>query len=136
MIAPSMSREPALFEVLDDLRHDLAKYLGLPLRMLPRDADQVALRLALEQALHHTRQRSGTSLAAREIYAALRIALLAASAEAGAARLLALDEAVERALAWEAALSGVRPLDRAAIERDFGAVTAAIDSWLSEARRG
>jgi len=128
-----MSRDATLAELLDDLRHDLAKYLSLPLRMLPRDADAAALRAALADALLHTRRSAGRSLGARELYARARAQLVEANADA--ARLSALDEAVASALAWEDALTGAAPLPRARIEADLAAVGVRLEAWTNEVER-
>ncbi|HKU38874.1 MAG TPA: hypothetical protein VJR89_12025, partial [Polyangiales bacterium] len=75
-----MSRDPALRELLEDLRHDLVKYVRLPLRMLPPDADAAALRGALECALLRTRESRTVTQSARELWRAARPALVAAGA--------------------------------------------------------
>ena len=129
-----MSRATTLAELLDDLRHDLAKYLALPLRMLPRDADAAALRRALIDALVHTRRSGGRSTSARELYARARAELVAAQADP--VRLGALDQAVAAALAWESALAGDAPLPRARIEADLAAVGERLDAWAGEVARG
>ncbi len=133
--SPAMSRDPAaLSELLDDLRHDLAKYLRLPLRLLPRDPDPELLREALERALIRTQQNAAGTRSARQIYARYRPEL-ERLADSGS-RLRAVDAAAEAVFAWEAALDGERALDRAAIERDFETLAAVIDGWCNEASRG
>jgi hypothetical protein len=129
-----MSRDPALAELLDDLRHDLAKYLSLPLRMLPRDAGSAAVRAALIDALRHTHRSGRETTSARELYARSRARLV--QAQASPARLRALDAAVATALAWEAALDRDEPLERAQIEAELAAVGAQIDAWLDEVAGG
>ena len=128
-----MSRDATLAELLDDLRHDLAKYLSLPLRMLPRDAEPAALRAALADALWHTRRSGGRSTPARELYARARAELLETKADP--ARLRALDQAVARALAWEGALARDAPLPRAQIEADLSAVGVELEAWSREVER-
>jgi hypothetical protein len=129
-----MSSDPALRELLEDLRHDLVKYVRLPLRMLPGDADPDAVRGALACALLRTRESPDEVLSAREIYARAKPALLAAAADP--ARLAAFDGALARVLAWEARLSGARALDRKQLESDLSALAAALDAWLAEVSRG
>ena len=130
----AMSRDPPLGELLDDLRHDLAKYLRLPLRLLPRDADPDLVREAVERALLRTQQSTSGTRSAREIYAAHRAALAGASADP--TRLRALDAAVNQALRWELVLVSGAPLDRARIDQDFDALARIIDAWFYEVQRG
>lgn len=127
-----MSRDPVLRELLDDLRHDLAKYLRLPLRLLPHDADDELVREAVERALLRTQHTAAGTRSAREIYADRRSALMTATPDP--ARLRALDAAVQTALRWELVLVSGAPLDRASIDRDFDALTRLIDDWLDEVR--
>jgi hypothetical protein len=129
-----MSRDPALRELLEDLRHDLVKYVRLPLRMLPGDAEPDAVRGALECALLRTRESPQQVLSAREIYARVKPALLSAAPDA--ARLQAFDAALTRVLAWEAALAGSRALDRSQLEADLAALASTLDAWLAEVSRG
>jgi hypothetical protein len=124
----------ATLDLLLDLKHDLGKYLVLPIALLPGDADASALRAALERALHKTRSTRGVTRSAREIWQDFHEELAALlTPESG------LDDlrlAVERALQWERALSTPGPLDRAALERDFHAVQVAIAVLIDEARGG
>jgi len=46
-----MTITEAILEQLDDLQHDLGKYIVLPVTLLPRDADQDELRGAIHTAL-------------------------------------------------------------------------------------
>jgi len=121
-------------ERLLDLAHDLGKYLRLPLTMLPPSADQAQLRTALQMALLQTRRKQGQSVSARELWGGFRQEL--APAFEGQPAFVALEAAVARALAWEDALSGARPLDRAAAERDLRAVGDAIERLIEAAPRG
>jgi hypothetical protein len=129
-----MSRDPALRELLEDLRHDLVKYVRLPLRMLPGDADPDAVRCALECALFRTRESPREVLSAREVYARAKPALLAAAADA--TRLQAFEAALWRVLAWEAALAGSHALDRAQLEADLAGLSGTLEAWLQEVSRG
>jgi hypothetical protein len=129
-----MASGSALIEVLDTLRHDLAKYLSLPLRMLPADAADAEVRRALEQALLRTRSSKAGTQSAAALYAELRAEL--SNAGADAEHLSSLDVAVQRALAWQAQLTAVvtrvAQIDRAAVERDFACVSGTLDAWLDE----
>jgi hypothetical protein len=123
-----------LRDVLDDLRHDLGKYLAMPLRMLPADASQAELRKALEEALHRTRRSPRGNQPAREIYAEARAELV--KARANAQRLAALDAAVAMALDWERVLRNEdAELERAAVERDLLRVRELLEDWLDEVSR-
>lgn len=124
----------ATLDLLLDLKHDLGKYLLLPIALLPREADGRALRAALERALRSTRSQGGVTRSAREIWLGFDAELAAALPAGG--RLGELRAAVERALAWERALGEPGALDRAALERDFTAVQAAIAALIDEARGG
>lgn len=132
MLGP-MDRDSWLEEVLDDLRHDLGKYLQLPLRMLPQAATQAQLRAALSQALLHTRTHGSHSQSARTLWLERRAEL---AARAPGPRFAELEAAVESALAWQAALAGDEPLDSARIERDLSAVSGVLEAWLEELSRG
>jgi hypothetical protein len=124
----------AILDLLLDVKHDLGKYLIMPIALLPRDADDPALRAALERALRQTRCTRGVTRSAREIWRGFHAELSDVLApESG------LDDlriAIERALSWEQALARQEALDRAAVERDFGAVQAAIAVLIDEARSG
>lgn len=125
--------DSVLEEVLDDLRHDLGKYLALPIRMLPQGASPAALRDALAQALLRTRSNGSHTQSARALWLERRqeLARLASGPRFGE-----LEAAVETALAWQAALAGDEPLDRARIERELAAVSGVLEAWLSELARG
>lgn len=129
----------ATLELLLDLKHDLGKYLLLPLSLLPRAADDAALRDALERALLRTRTRKVAGQeqvqGAREIWQAFAVEL--AGSGLPRAQLTGVDAAVERALQWERALQARDAvLERAAIERDLGAVQSAIAQLIDEVRNG
>jgi hypothetical protein len=125
-----MTHPVALAELLDELRHDLAKYLLLPLRMLPRDAGPRAMREALDAALRHTRRHGSSHVGAREIYTRAREGLVAAQADPR--RLRALDSAVARALAWEEVLDNGAEIERAALEADLAGIGVELAAWLAE----
>jgi hypothetical protein len=130
-------------ELLLDLKHDLGKYLLLPLALLPKNADDAALRDALMRALLQTRTRrvpadpnggnGGKHVSAEELWrdAAAELQRSGCAREA----LARIDAAVQRALAWQHALARQGALDRSAIERDLGAVQSAIAELIDEARR-
>ena len=135
--------DDATLELLLDLKHDLGKYLLLPLALLPKDADDSAVRAALRRALLQTRTRraggpNGTD-GSRHLSAAEIWRDAAAELErAGCARdaLAPIEPAVEHALWGPRALDDEAALERMAIERDLGAVQAAIAALIDAARRG
>jgi hypothetical protein len=134
----------ATLDLLLDLKHDLGKYLLLPLTLLPRNADGPAVREALTRALLQTRTRSRAAsgaggehpgyVSARELWAGFSAEL--ARAGLGGARIVPLQQAVERALAWERVLAEQSSIERAAVERDFRAVQAAIAQLIAEVGDG
>lgn len=124
----------ATLDLLLDLKHDLGKYMMLPIALLPGDADAPALREALDRALRKTRSTRGVMRSAREIWQGFHDEL--ASVLAPESGLDDLRLAVERALEWEHALAAQGALDRAALERDFHAVQVAIAVLIDEARGG
>jgi len=128
-----MSADASL-DLLLDLKHDLGKYLVLPLALLPKDAAPSAVREALSRALRETRKGPGGAQSARELWRGFESELTAAVADSPA--LAALRAAVDRALAWERALDGAEPLDRGAAERDLRAVQGAISALIDEVQHG
>lgn len=128
----------ATLELLLDLKHDLGKYLLLPLALLPRSADDRAVREALERALLCTRTRrvaGGEEVeSARAIWQ--RFASELADCEVASTRVAEVAAVVERALAWERVLLQPGALEREAIERDLGAVQSAIARLIDEVRGG
>jgi hypothetical protein len=116
----------------------LGKYLLLPLALLPKTADDGAVRDALARALLRTRTRRTADgervQSAREIWQELSGAVAASGLSRPA--LANVEHAVEQALDWERALHAGGPLERAAIERDLGAVQTAIARLIEEVRGG
>jgi hypothetical protein len=135
--------DDATLELLLDLKHDLGKYMLLPLSLLPRDADDAAVRDALTRALLQTRTRrvpadqNGGNSAKHSSAAELWRVAAAELQQTGCAResIARIDAAVQRALAWQHALAREGALDRRAIERDLGAVQSTIAELIDEARR-
>lgn len=129
-----MLTEDAL-DALLDLKHDLGKYLRLPLTALPPEASDTDLREAVRTALFKTRRGPAGTRAARDLWCAFRDDVGAELTSRPA--WTDLREAVEHALAWEAALEGNgRRVVRAEVERDFAAVTAAIQRLITDLRQG
>ncbi|MGD8861803.1 MAG: hypothetical protein PVI30_17465 [Myxococcales bacterium] len=124
----------ALLELLLELRHDLGKYLRMPLTMLPRDAGDGALREALERALLHTRTGPTGVRSAEQIFADFE-AQLDGRLE-GSAGLQQLRRRLQAALCWSELLekpaAPPSPVDRAALMADLDAVSDAIDALIAE----
>ena len=112
-------------ELLDDLLHDLGKYIAFPLQMLPKDATDGEFRAALDQALHVTRKGPMGVQSASDIWLNFR-------QECG--NDIEDDEgwsdlvsAVEQALLWSELLADMKQtLDREQATADLRAVSGAI----------
>jgi hypothetical protein len=132
-----MPANPTL-ELLLDLKHDLGKYMLLPLAFLPRDADAAAVRAALARGLLRTRSRRTVggeeTQSAREIWQASLPALRAGTLPQPA--LVELEGAMERALAWERVLHDDVAFDRVAVERDLLIVQRAFAELLQDMIHG
>jgi hypothetical protein len=129
-----LDREACL-ERVEALRHDLGKYLVLPVAMLPAEADPAALGRALDEALHRTRRSAAGTQDARGLWQEFLADL--DPALGGRAALARLTAAVERALGWAEALKDpAQPLERARILRELRAVGEAIDALAQELRDG
>ena len=115
-----------------DLRHDLGKYLRMPLRMLPEEASEAALREAVGLALRQTRRAASGVRSARELWGAAAPALRALAV--ASPRYLELEAAVSAALALEARLDAPEPFDRAEAEALLFEVGHRLDCWLAEVR--
>jgi hypothetical protein len=133
LLASPMS-DDALQETLIDLKHDLGKYLVLPLAMLPRDAAQADVRAALARALLQTRKDRAGTHTARSVWQRFEGEL--APALSASPAYAALRAAVERALAWEPRLADEAALERTAIETDLRAVQHAIAALIAEVQDG
>ena len=120
-----------LLDALADLQHDLGKYIAMPLRMLPVEADEAAVRDALERALRRTRSGREGVQSARDLWTAF-----VAEIPAGLPALADLEAAVARALAWDTALDDGAAIDRARLEADFEAVGAAARAAIGRLRDG
>jgi hypothetical protein len=120
-------------ERVEALRHDLGKYLVLPVGMLPADAGRGALAEALDQALHRTRRDSAGVRGAGALWAEFAAEL--GTELAGSPGYGSLQSAVQRALGWAERLADpAAPLDRAQILRELRAVGEAIDGLAEELR--
>jgi hypothetical protein len=122
------AKREELVDILVDLKHDLGKYLRLPLALLPLQADQQQLRLALQTALFATRKDRESTRSARSIWDTF-------VAEVEPEWLLQdeavhLRQCVEHALDWELRLQSNHEIERGLAQTDFDSVTNAIQHAL------
>lgn len=115
-----------LVDALLDLKHDLGKYIRLPVVMLPVDATAGELRGAVKEAIERTRKGPAGVRSARQIWQGFLDE--AGDALADSPALGRLTAAVERALA----LSGEAQLERAAVEAELAAVGEGIRQLIEE----
>lgn len=118
-----------IIEALDDLKHDLGKYLVMPLSMLETDAGPKPVREAVTQALLRTRTGPNGTWSAAELWQAFALGAGAELPDLEEATVL--TRAVGRALAWQERLEAPEGLDRAVILADFRAVSSAIDGVIA-----
>jgi hypothetical protein len=70
MLALEENKREELIEVLLDLKHDLGKYIKLPVVMLPKDASSDVLAAQVVRAVQETRKSARGTLSARDLFAA------------------------------------------------------------------
>ena len=121
-------------ELLDDLLHDLGKYIALPVNMLPKAAQVEDFRLALETALKRTRNGPTGVLSARQIW--LEFVADSGNAYESRSGWSRLQSAVGAALAWEQSLDADgNTLNRTQAQRDLTNVATAIRELMIEIRK-
>ena len=126
-----MLSESCILELLDDLQHDLGKYVQLPLIMLPKDAEASVVRSAAYSALFETRRSSKGIESAEVLWTDFR-------AEVGNQLLgcqcwLPLVSALEAVFAWGPRIEDeTQVLDRVKMTEDFCAVNSAIRALQDE----
>jgi len=133
MIDKGKRSRAEIVDAILDAKHDLGKYIRMPIAMLPAGAPDPAVREALIQALQRTRTGPRGSRSARSIWDAFSAEVAEALGEEPA--FAALAEAVARALAWEDRAAAAAPIDRSSVEADFTAVGARIQELLNEVSR-
>ena len=117
-----------MLDVLMDLKHDLGKYIRMPLAMLPAGAGNEEVADAVRRGLLETRKGPAGTRSARDLWAACE--------EESVEELRALpgwgilESAVAKALAWESRLDGGLP--RVEVDRDLAAVGDAIQAVTEE----
>jgi hypothetical protein len=112
-------------DILDDLQHDLGKYLYLPLAFLPAGAPDAAVREAARRGLLETRRAGAKIDDAASIWRTFHEEVGCALDEIGLFQALVLR--VESAFEWTDRLrEETVPIDRLRLEADFSAVGRAI----------
>lgn len=120
-----------LLDALLDLRHDLGKYLVMPLSFLSDGATSDEIREAIRRALFETRVSRSEVRGARRLWEDFTAEIDATAVDDP--HYATLRDRVTDALAWEAAPGdGRAALDGA--RADFTAVGTAIDDWISALR--
>jgi hypothetical protein len=122
------------FEALIDLKHDLAKYIRMPVAWLSPAANQEDLRAALKLALFETRVQGDQRVSAREIWEQFRAEFGDNLAQTSGGKTLV--DAVERALRWGDHLEDPAPLERATILGDMERVGSEIRAIIEEVGDG
>jgi hypothetical protein len=133
MIDNGKRGQTEIVDAMLDVKHDLGKYIRMPIAMLPADAPDALVRAALLQALQRTRSGPRGVRSARFIWDAFCAEAAEVLKEEPA--FAALTEAVARALAWEDRAAAAEPIDRSSVEADFAAVGARIQELLDEVSR-
>jgi hypothetical protein len=135
MLDMDTDTKEALSESLFDLKHDLGKYIRLPVSMLPKDASWDEVVIQAERGVLHTRKGPAGEIAA--------VALFENFASEWGERLAAVDEywGVERAVSdAHALLDRIRRnepgLSRGEVEQTLGAVSSAIQLLMEEVANG
>jgi len=132
----------ALTELLDDLSHDLGKYMTLGLRFLPADGTDLRSDLlkAVEDGLLRTHRKDGVTVPAHEVWARWLVKLDEVDPGYRLRELqsyTALVSAMDTALSWvEPQLDEERILANAhQVRMDLMAVPDAIKALIREARK-
>jgi hypothetical protein len=122
-----------LLEALYDLKHDLGKYIRLPVAMLPVNVEIDEVISAAKMAIERTRRGPGGDISA----AALWERFVSEWHEVAEAfnTYQPLGQAVSRAVSWSARVEHRKESwEREALERDLSAVGEAIQSLIEEVR--
>ncbi len=119
-----------LLEALYDLKHDLGKYIRLPVAMLSREASPNDLDRALSRALFETRKGPAGVLSAEQIFTAFADEWGPSCAQFSAYGII--TRAVDRALALR---NTVETMEHVEIMNVLGDVGAAIQLLIQEVER-
>ena len=123
-----------LVDALYELKHDLGKYIRLPVAMLPKEAPLEDVIAAVTRGIDRTRNGPRGVRSARDIWRAFHAEWGDAL---GALEIYeALGVAVERAVGWSAQVAAAdSEWRRADVERDLTAVGRGIEALLVEVER-
>ncbi|MCK9523724.1 MAG: hypothetical protein M0R76_11900 [Proteobacteria bacterium] len=131
MMPPHTSAADDVLEGLLDLQHDLAKYLRMPVAMLPADASASDLRAALHQALLETRRRGTDTRTAWQLWQNFLDS--APPALVSHPRFDALSQSVAAAWQLREVLNESRPMPpRQTLLDTLGAVTTHLQQLIAE----
>ncbi len=120
-----------LEDALDDLAHDLGKYIHLPLSLLPNEATDSEFRAAAVKALLETRRGPSGTQSAQTIWSQFRDEV--GNELEGKPGWTGVVQAVDHALAWASKIRvTAHELDRAELMNDLTAVTPAIRTLRSQ----
>lgn len=130
-----MNHAEDLLDALYDLKHDLGKYIRMPVLMLPKDADPEVVAAEVERAIDRTRKGPTGVRSAMEIYRAFTAEWESVASAFKEYR--ALENAVERAVAWRRKVkSPDTSWTRAELERDLTQVGETILALIREVEGG
>ncbi len=122
-----------LLDALFDLKHDLGKYLFLPLGMLPREAPLTEVIAAARKGLLQTRIAGDLSRDVADLWREFTDAWADGLSRFDAFE--RLSRAVDGARAWQNRLTTESPaFSRDELESDFKAVGQAIGALIEEVR--
>jgi len=131
MVDSNHTSRDDLIDALLDLKHDLGKYIRLPVAILPDDATATEVREALHGAIHHTRKGPGDTRSAQQIWASF--VGEAGTALGDSSRMRGLTEAVEQAIGL-ASQDELPPREQLVVR--LGAVSERIQLLLEEVSGG
>jgi len=135
MLTLTPEQMEALEECLFDLKHDLGKYVKLPLGMLPKDApwDQVVAQVRL--AVYETRKGPRGVISAADLFSAFADEWRATLS--GTPSFQGLERAVHEACALpDRVAKGQGAISRDEAERMLGAVSVSIQALMDEVLHG
>ena len=136
MQTKSIKTRDDFLDALYDLKHNLGKYIRLPVAMLEQNAKQDDLKDALCIALTKTREHSGVTRGAREIWGEFVDEWRGfAHSTVG---FFQLESCFERVMEWEKTLEAdsLVTLEKGILDRDLSLVGEKIQSLIDEVEGG
>jgi hypothetical protein len=129
-----LSQRHETIDLLLDLKHDLGKYLRLPLAWLPDHASNDDVRSALSKALFTTRTNAdGSFKTAATIWCEFKAESTPLTGHAGWHQ---MQNAVERALKWETTMATEEIIDRDRAKLELSNVYDVISTLIEEVKNG